>query len=1016
MNQINKLIYPSLAMTLFAVATLGQSNSTNCPSELHVTPGISTVIDCALGEEFESYQWTSKDPAWLTYLSDVNASSPRIYIPVRDAVSNHIVYERRVFNAKGVISQEWISIRIEYPNTDVDVFQTSELQRTSNYSDEVTEISKIDPPYLRCEPQVTVQSGEMIEISCTGGHALEELLEYNMRFDWPPYNDSRLISQKSFEFFVRAPVIDNAMAVHVLEVFAQVPGTDQEVTVPIEIHVVNEKPTITCSDLIVDERNDIDLPCLIPDKSAKIQLLSEAILVQQGIYTSWPRLNIPEVTRDTSYAITVRLFVKEQVTVTTFNVEVRDNSGPEEFGIECSPVMSEIYEGTPDFEIMCKTMDAPTNELSWTWSAEGDSRLDRLEPDIVNGAYGTALFRVPSNIDQDEKNTYTVTATHDAGGTSNRVFISITVLDKPVIMVSCDDATVKTGDPLLRLMCTASNTKDIPLDYLWSWNPTDLLSDVNTGTPLFETPVIQQELVEEYVYEVTVSADFADSPATPTKLVVTVLKNHGPVEMTCNSPIEVYEGTPDIPLDCSVTSTVSENLMWSWDLISDVSEDRLIQGLDGAPPVFQTPVLITKPTTWIYLIQADDPPHYEKSVPQEVQISVLPRPTLTLECPKEVEVFVGQAPYELDCKVQNDQNFDLVYRWNWNPSTRLSNATIANPLFDVPLNQRAASYTYSYIVAVEADYADPVEASVDVTVLNPEIKPAEELLVTLSELDFGVVRPQGEVRLDPSTEQISGQFYEGIPNVGRMIFQAEDSLTMVLELLDSVRLIHEKNTEQTLVLNSEWSYSESCDLYHSNAQASQIVQFQLGPGACHVLRLGGTVALDGAMQGMYSGDVIVNMRVNEFDEIKTIPVSVTVGPDYKAVVLGPSGADIVPVQTDKIYGDERLHIWPSVLEFSSEKMIALFDIYNPSLALMEVHVAIPDTSGQVIAIYPKFALLNSGENMQIRVKLIKKLDDQEYPDMINVTVTPRSYYDQNLRPDQSSPAKITFQVPVIYTK
>ena len=217
MNQINKLIYPSLAMTLFAVATLGQSNSTNCPSELHVTPGISTVIDCALGEEFESYQWTSKDPAWLTYLSDVNASSPRIYIPVRDAVSNHIVYERRVFNAKGVISQEWISIRIEYPNTDVDVFQTSELQRTSNYSDEVTEISKIDPPYLRCEPQVTVQSGEMIEISCTGGHALEELLEYNMRFDWPPYNDSRLISQKSFEFFVRAPVIDNAMAVHVLE-------------------------------------------------------------------------------------------------------------------------------------------------------------------------------------------------------------------------------------------------------------------------------------------------------------------------------------------------------------------------------------------------------------------------------------------------------------------------------------------------------------------------------------------------------------------------------------------------------------------------------------------------------------------------------------------------------------------------------------------------------------------------------------------------------------------------------
>ena len=146
--------------------------------------------------------------------------------------------------------------------------------------------------------------------------------------------------------------------------------------------------------------------------------------MQPGIYDNWPRLVIPEIERDTSFSVTVRAFAEDQVMEKAFTVMVQNTSGPAEFGIECNPVHREVYEGDSAFDIVCNAIDSPTDELSWTWSAEGETPLELLEPGLTSENLGTATFSVPEEVTEDTFYGYTVTATHADAGTSNRVSIS----------------------------------------------------------------------------------------------------------------------------------------------------------------------------------------------------------------------------------------------------------------------------------------------------------------------------------------------------------------------------------------------------------------------------------------------------------------------------------------------------------------------------------------------------------------------------------------------------------------
>ena len=224
---------------------------------------------------------------------------------------------------------------------------------------------------MQCVPRITVNSGEMAQIPCTGLHSSGGLLGYRVELDWPPYSETKSLGVGAFNYSVRAPAIQGVASVRMLEIFARVPGAEQEVSALVEVHVVNRAPVLTCEDLVVDEAVDTRVPCtVVSEQAVQIQLISQPTLVQPGIYNDWPRLVIPEIERDTSLSVTVRAFAEDQVMERVFTVIVQNTSGPTEFGIECNPVNREVYEGDAAFEIVCSAIDSPTDELSWTWSAE----------------------------------------------------------------------------------------------------------------------------------------------------------------------------------------------------------------------------------------------------------------------------------------------------------------------------------------------------------------------------------------------------------------------------------------------------------------------------------------------------------------------------------------------------------------------------------------------------------------------------------------------------------------------
>ena len=355
-------------------------------------------------------------------------------------------------------------------------------------------------------------------------------------------------------------------------------------------------------------------------------------------------------------------------------------------------------------------------------------------------------------------------------------------------------------------------------------------------------------------------------------------------------------------------------------------------------------------------------------------------------------------------------------------------------MFEVPLRQRAVSITYPYTVTVWSDLADPVEASVEVTVLNPATLPSEAMEVTTSGLDLGVVAPRGQVALDPATEQISGQIYEGSPNAGRMILRVQDSVVVSLEQLPSV-VLHHSEEDQTLTLVPEWAYSESCVQFQANTQAGQTLQSSLEPGDCHVIRIGGAVSLEGAAPGTYSGDAAMILTLNEVEEIYTVPVMLTVGAARHVVVLGPSGVRIEPDPGATLYGEERIHIWPQVAAFGPEHRRATFELHNPSLYPMEVEISTefgyrehgdsgsilvsdpgtgPGNLATDLSVYPGVVLLLPGETKQVQSAISESLEERGYAGMFNFAVTPRSYIDQRRAPVPAAPARIMFQVPAVY--
>ena len=1034
----------------------GQSPVESCPSHFSVPAGSAKVIDCDV-ELDNRYQWRSPDPSWLEYLSDVTLASPIFSAPDDILASQEFLYWRLSLGYEGqVLRESSVSITV-YPTGSPpedcrEIDGCSAPERIENVGNLLEgKIRERQAPYLRCVSQVAVESGGMAEISCTGLPPSDELLTYRIEFDWPPYGETKIHEGGDFDYLVRVPLIAEPASVRNLEISAYTSGKEFPASQNVEVHITNKSPDLACEDIIVNEASQVTSPCSTTWKGdIQYQFISQPPLVQRGVYDQWPVFSVPEVHQDTSFAVTVRAFGanSRQVVEDEFTVMVRNTSTPFDLSLVCDPAVSELYEGAEPFEIRC-IMDPPADRLTWIYSAEGNTPLELLE------LLGRLWFRflVPETVEEDTDYEYSITVTVPGPNPDRKeddsfadASIQIRILSKPDLFVTCENITVRTGDSPSQV-CEVSNSKDLELTYDWNWMPSDgRLSSDQDGTLLFEVPEDQQSLIESYTYtDITVSAENAVLPETTEMVTITVIKDLGPLNMSCASPITVYEGSGDYPLDCSIMDLLTDNVVWSWQPQGN-TEDLLRHGSDGVP-VFQTPTSVPANTTYVYSIQVDAPPHYTTSEPVIVEIEVLKRPIISLDCPPEVVFYVGMGPQRIECTATNNLDLDLDYMWRWEPPTLLSETNTSNPLFSVPSQQRPYSYTYPYTVTAWADLADEVDATVRVIVLNLEAESSESVAVSVSELDLGVVGPNGFALLDPATEQISGLLYEGgTTHSGRMTIRAQDSVSVSLELLENATL-HHADTPGTLTrpsshrlnLTPQWAYSESCTRFLANTHTSQTVQSQMTPGDCQMIRLGGEVNLQEAEPGRYTGDIGVVVTVNNVDGLFTIPVVLTVEAEQQVVVLGPTNVNIQPVSANDsaLEWEQTITIQPQVAVLSPSIRNGTFQVSNPSIHPMEVAVStnfgyrearsgtpfsVPVTGdlenlATLISVHPSVVLLLPGETKQVHFAIPEqefgKMKEQGYAGIFNFTATSRTYIDQN-RPIAEQQARITFQAPAVY--
>ena len=426
----------------------------------------------------------------------------------------------------------------------------------------------------------------------------------------------------------------------------------------------------------------------------------------------------PNVDADTDYDYTVTMMsggsevASANVTVTVLNTPP---------SIACTATPDRVYEGSADdITVSCSAQNTPSVPFIYAWDGSDDF------VNLLKGWNGDwPIFGAPDNVNGDTEYVFTVDVYIGHNGCDPNLpscaldsvadtDVTITVLEKPDIAVTCEDSPyeVDEGDSLA-LNCTASGAPDVNSKYMWSWSPVDRLTDHDTGAPVFSAPAdVDQDTT--WTYRVTATADNADDGTAEVTVTVRDTDSTAPVIACTDS--DVYEATADFTLDCLVTDEPS-GATYAWtgtDIANRLSSSTILK------PTFDVPDNVEAHTDYDYTVTLSA--SGINDVTEDVTVRVLNKPSLALVCTPVAPVYEGAADFDLDCSASGaPAGSDYNYVWTPRGSTvvpgQLSSTTVAKPTFDVPDNVDADT-DYEYTLTVSADNAEAATADVTVTVLN----------------------------------------------------------------------------------------------------------------------------------------------------------------------------------------------------------------------------------------------------------------------------------------------------------
>ena len=448
-------------------------------------------------------------------------------------------------------------------------------------------------------------------------------------------------------------------------------------------------------------------------------------LLTTGTGTLEPTFSVPyNVEADTDYEYTVTLSAPGyhdavvDITVTVIDIDIV---------VTCPGNPYEVGQGEDDLVLSCSASGAPGDapQYTYVWSSRGAASNMALLNDTDKAA---AVFSPPPDVSSDQTYKYRLTASA-ADARAGTADITVTVKDTDVFVECFDNPyEVDEGQADITLDCEATGPGDTLLmpdpsySYLWTARgdtpDTALFGGTDGPSPTFAVPA-NVNADETYEYRLTVSSDYAgDGHADVTVMVKNTVE---PPVVTCSDPDDVYEGSDDIELACSVQNEPS-GATYSWAALGSTSDTSLLTvGANPLIPTFSVPLTVNADTDYEYTVTLSAAGIAD--VTAEVTVTVLNKQALSVSCASVSPVFEGSPDFDLDCAASGapaGSEYDYVWRARGSTADTALLTGDTNgpaPTFSVPVLVNADE-AYEYLLTVSAKNAEDAEAPVTVTVLN----------------------------------------------------------------------------------------------------------------------------------------------------------------------------------------------------------------------------------------------------------------------------------------------------------
>ena len=763
-----------------------------CPVAVFLEELETGTIEChawdAAGEEYLEYSWEPAGSTTRDYLDN-----PRL-LP-EDAPNPSVVApEAPVYETLESFHSGETTFRYRYRLT-----ATSRATGLSS-SQEVEVFVSSSRPAVYCPLEIVVEEGETVTLDCEGADPLSARMDYDeeaasVLWEWEglwgtstaPLAATHLSSplftaplgSAGEEYHYIASMTTSASGVPRTarrRVTVTVTGAEegpQTAADDLALMVKGSAPVVTCEDAEVYEATaDFTLDCSVTDEptgatyawavrgsTSDTDDLSSTIILK-------PTFSVPtdinesyDANKDYEYTVTLSASgitdVTEDVKVTVLEKPDIDCSNDGTFNIW---FLFSTLEGNRDREIFdgCSEgwQGAPAgSNYTFAWAARGSTpNTDLLSATNIE----SPIFYVPDAVDEDETYEYTFTvsteSTENVDDYTYDVTVTVRNRNRPYIIVTCEDSPydVDEGDADFDFDCEASGAPGSDPDYTWAWSPTTNLTDHNTATPTFSVPDdVDQDTT--YTYTVTATAQNADDGTAEVTVTVRNTDSTDP-SLTCTDS-EVYEGTADFTLDCSVTNEPS-GATYAWEARGSTSGTSLLSSTTILKPTFAVPDDIDE------LDGADKAYEYTVTlsasgitdVTENVTVTVLEKPDIG-GCPATASATMWEGDVQVMIVCQNwsgAPGVNPVYTYRWTPrggttdTQRLSDPDQKLTRFHAPEEvDDGATEIYEYRLTVSAANAD--NGTVDRTIFVMD-KP--NITLTCADSPYEVHEGDADIELE----------------------------------------------------------------------------------------------------------------------------------------------------------------------------------------------------------------------------------------------------------------------------